>query len=156
MAKEIANGLIDLSYPPKITQCKTVVGEAGWMSEKVRQYIELLVKNDLIPGHLGLEGAVEYYKPPVKKPLVQIDGKDYAWTIEEEPIEATPKEIDERPKSRSNIKKGEGSPKKKILVVEDDPDFAKVLKIRLKDNGYDVVTASDAKEFHRFTNKNLT
>jgi len=32
----------------------------------------------------------------------------------------------------------------KILIVEDEPDFAKALKIRLKGSGYFVVTAFDA------------
>jgi DNA-binding response OmpR family regulator len=34
--------------------------------------------------------------------------------------------------------------KEKILIVEDEPDFAKALKILLQDSGYDVVTAFDA------------
>ena len=35
-------------------------------------------------------------------------------------------------------------PKTKVLVVDDEEDFAKVLKIRLKANGYDVVLAHDS------------
>lgn len=34
--------------------------------------------------------------------------------------------------------------KKKVLVVDDEEDFAKVLRIRLKANGYDVVLAHDS------------
>jgi DNA-binding response OmpR family regulator len=34
--------------------------------------------------------------------------------------------------------------KKKVLVVDDEEDFAKALKIRLKANGYDVVLAHDS------------
>ena len=33
---------------------------------------------------------------------------------------------------------------KKILIVDDERDFAKALKIRLKVNGYDVVLASNS------------
>jgi len=32
---------------------------------------------------------------------------------------------------------------KKILVVDDDPDFCELLKIRLEANGYDVIQASN-------------
>ena len=35
---------------------------------------------------------------------------------------------------------------KKILVVDDEPDFLKLVKIRLENSGYDVVTALDGKE----------
>jgi DNA-binding response OmpR family regulator len=34
--------------------------------------------------------------------------------------------------------------KSKVLVVDDEEDFAKALKIRLKANGYDVVLAHDS------------
>jgi CheY-like chemotaxis protein len=34
--------------------------------------------------------------------------------------------------------------KRKVLVVDDEKDFAKALKIRLKTNGYDVVLAHDS------------
>ena len=34
--------------------------------------------------------------------------------------------------------------KRKILVVDDEQDFAKALKVRLKANGYDVVLAFDS------------
>ncbi len=34
--------------------------------------------------------------------------------------------------------------KTKVLVVDDEEDFAKVLKVRLKANGYDVVLAHDS------------
>jgi DNA-binding NtrC family response regulator len=37
-------------------------------------------------------------------------------------------------------------PKKKILVVDDEIDFLKVIKLRLEVNGYDVVTAFDGEE----------
>jgi CheY-like chemotaxis protein len=36
--------------------------------------------------------------------------------------------------------------KRKILVVDDEPDFIKMLKLRLEDSGYDVVTASTGLE----------
>ncbi len=36
--------------------------------------------------------------------------------------------------------------KKKILVVDDEIDFLKVIKLRLEVNGYDVVTAFDGEE----------
>lgn len=35
--------------------------------------------------------------------------------------------------------------KKKILVVDDEPDFLKLIKIRLEASGYDVVTVTDGK-----------
>ncbi len=35
---------------------------------------------------------------------------------------------------------------KKILVVDDEPDFLKLVKIRLESSGYDVLTALDGKE----------
>jgi DNA-binding response OmpR family regulator len=35
---------------------------------------------------------------------------------------------------------------KKILVVDDEEDFVDMIKIRLKANGYDVVTANDGRE----------
>ena len=36
--------------------------------------------------------------------------------------------------------------KKKILLVDDEPDFLEVIKIRLEANGYEVITASNGKE----------
>ena len=36
--------------------------------------------------------------------------------------------------------------KLKILVVDDEPEFVELIKMRLEDNGYDVVTAFDGKE----------
>jgi DNA-binding response OmpR family regulator len=36
--------------------------------------------------------------------------------------------------------------KKKILVVDDEMDFLKVIKLRLEVNGYDVITAFDGEE----------
>ena len=36
--------------------------------------------------------------------------------------------------------------KKKILVVDDEPDFLKVTKIRLEANNYQVITATSGKE----------
>ncbi|MEI8176088.1 MAG: response regulator [Candidatus Omnitrophota bacterium] len=36
--------------------------------------------------------------------------------------------------------------KRKILVVDDEPDFLKMIKKRLEDNSYEVVTAKDGKE----------
>ena len=42
--------------------------------------------------------------------------------------------------------KGEISEKKKILVVEDEPDVRKALKIRLEDNNWDVLLAPDGDE----------
>ncbi|MFC1576608.1 response regulator [Candidatus Omnitrophota bacterium] len=35
---------------------------------------------------------------------------------------------------------------KKILVVDDEPEFLEVAKIRLTASGYDVITASDGRE----------
>ena len=93
-AVEIANGLVDLAYPPKVTQYRTVSGKGERISEQIREYIELVLKNDLLPGHLGLEGIRKHYGPPVKKPLAQIGGMDYAWTIEKTPIEAPLEEIE--------------------------------------------------------------
>lgn len=34
----------------------------------------------------------------------------------------------------------------KILVVDDEPDFLKVMKLRLEANNYEVITASDGQE----------
>lgn len=36
--------------------------------------------------------------------------------------------------------------KKKILVVDDEPDFLKVIKMRLEADDYDVITASDGEK----------
>lgn len=36
--------------------------------------------------------------------------------------------------------------KKKILVVDDEPDFLELIKIRLEANKYDVITARNGKE----------
>jgi CheY-like chemotaxis protein len=36
--------------------------------------------------------------------------------------------------------------KKKILLLDDEPDFVKVIKARLEANNYDVITASNGKE----------
>ena len=36
--------------------------------------------------------------------------------------------------------------KKRILIVEDNPTFQKMLKLRLQSNGYDVIAASDGLE----------
>jgi len=44
------------------------------------------------------------------------------------------------------LKKEKTSEKKKILVVEDEPDVRKALKIRLEDNNWDVFLASDGDE----------
>lgn len=36
--------------------------------------------------------------------------------------------------------------KRKLLLVDDEPDIVSMVKVRLEANGYDVVTASDGKE----------
>ena len=36
--------------------------------------------------------------------------------------------------------------KKRILVVDDEPDFVGMIKLRLEASGYEVLTASDGKE----------
>lgn len=38
------------------------------------------------------------------------------------------------------------SDRKKILVVDDEPDIVKVVRKRLEESGYEVVTASDGQE----------
>jgi two-component system alkaline phosphatase synthesis response regulator PhoP len=38
------------------------------------------------------------------------------------------------------------APKKKILTVDDEVDFLKILKLRLEANGYEVITAFDGEE----------
>jgi DNA-binding response OmpR family regulator len=43
--------------------------------------------------------------------------------------------------------------KKKILVVDDEEDVAKALKVRLKANGYSVVLASDSVQAYTMANK---
>jgi DNA-binding response OmpR family regulator len=43
--------------------------------------------------------------------------------------------------------------KEKILVVDDEEDMAKALKVRLKANGYNVVFASDSVEAFTIANK---
>jgi DNA-binding response OmpR family regulator len=43
--------------------------------------------------------------------------------------------------------------KKKILVVDDEEDLARALKIRLKANGYNVVLASDSVQAFTMANK---
>ena len=35
---------------------------------------------------------------------------------------------------------------KKILIVDDEPDFVEVVKMRLSSEGYDIITAGDGKE----------
>jgi len=143
-AREVANGLVDLSYPPKVTQLRTVAEKDERMPGEVREYVELTLKNDLIPGHRGLEGTIERYKPPVGEPLVQINGVNYAWTIEESPSEVFREEIEDSPKDRVVLTKGKaGRRKKKILVIDDEEDIVKGLKIRLGEKGYNVVSASD-------------
>jgi len=44
----------------------------------------------------------------------------------------------------SIIKEGEVT--KRILVVDDEPQIVSVLKMRLEDNGYEVISASDGEE----------
>ncbi len=36
--------------------------------------------------------------------------------------------------------------KLKVLIVDDEPEFAELVKMRLQDNGYDVITAINGKE----------
>jgi len=36
--------------------------------------------------------------------------------------------------------------KKKILIVDDEPDFISMLKMRLEAGGYDIISASDGRE----------
>lgn len=36
--------------------------------------------------------------------------------------------------------------KKKILVVDDEPDFVSMIKMRLESSGYEVITSSNGKE----------
>ena len=36
---------------------------------------------------------------------------------------------------------------KKILILDDDPDFAELMKTRLEANNYDITTASGGKDF---------
>jgi DNA-binding response OmpR family regulator len=43
--------------------------------------------------------------------------------------------------------------KKKILVVDDEEDVAKALKVRLKANGYNVVVANDSVQAFTMANK---
>jgi len=112
--------------------------------DEVREHVELLLKNDLLPGNRGLKGTLAYYKPPVRESIVRINGVDYAWTIEEVPFEAIQEEIEESPKGKTHYEKDKPGKKKTILIVEDDPDFAKALEIRFKKAGYNIVTTSDA------------
>jgi CheY-like chemotaxis protein len=143
-AGEVADGVVDLSYPPKVTQCGTVAEKNEWMPDEVREVVELMLKNDLIPGHRGLEGTLERYKPPVGEPLVQINGVNYAWTIEETPSEATREGIADSPKDKVIPGKTKAGKRiRKILVVDDEEDIVKGLKIRLGEKGYNVVSASD-------------
>lgn len=44
---------------------------------------------------------------------------------------------------------------KKILLVDDDPDFVKMIKIRLEANNYSVVAVSDAKEVLQTAEKEI-
>ena len=144
IAREVTSGLVDLSYPPKVTQCRTVAGKNESMPDEVREVVELMLKNDLLPGRRGLEGTLERYKPPVGEPSVRINGADFAWTIEETPFEAIQGKMEDRPKGKVNIRKGKAGRRKKILVVDDEEDIVKGLKIRLGGKGYDVVSAHDA------------
>jgi CheY-like chemotaxis protein len=142
--KEVATGLVDLSYPPRITECKAASGYDVRMLDEVKDHVELLLKNDLLPGNRGLKGTLAHYKPPVRESIVQISGVDYAWTIEEAPVEAIEEKIEESPKGKTHHEKDKaGEKKKKILVVDDEEDIVRGLKIRLRGNGYDVVSASD-------------
>lgn len=45
--------------------------------------------------------------------------------------------------------------KKKILFVDDNPDFVKVIKTRLEANNYSVITISDAKEVFLMAEKEM-
>ncbi len=142
--REVATGLVDLSYPPRITECRAVPGYDVRILDEVREHVKLLLKNDLLPGNRGLKSTLAYYKPPVKESIVQINGVDYAWTIEEAPVEAIQAEIEDSPKDKTHYEKAKaGEKKKKILVVDDKEDIVRGLKIRLRGNGYDVVSASD-------------
>ena len=142
--REVATGLVDLSYPPRITECRAAPEYDIRMLDEVREHVELLLKNDLLPGNRGLKSTLAYYKPPVKESIVQINGVDYAWTIEEAPFETIQEEIKESPKGKTHYEKGKaGEKKKKILIVDDEEDIVRGLKIRLRGNGYDVVSASD-------------
>jgi two-component system, OmpR family, phosphate regulon response regulator PhoB len=42
--------------------------------------------------------------------------------------------------------KTDNLPKKKILIIDDEPDIVQYIKLLLEDNNYDVVSASDGKE----------
>jgi len=100
--REVANGLVDLSYPPRMTEYRAVPGYDVRMLDEVREHVELLLKNDLVPGHQGLKGTLAHYKPPVRESIVQINGVDYAWTIEEAPFDAIQEEIEDSPKGKTN------------------------------------------------------
>lgn len=45
--------------------------------------------------------------------------------------------------------------KKKILVIDDEPDFLEIIKVRLEANDYSVVAISDAKEVLQTAEKEL-
>ena len=51
--REVASGLVELSYPPRITECRPLPGDDARMIDEIRGYIELILKNDLIPGTPG-------------------------------------------------------------------------------------------------------
>jgi CheY-like chemotaxis protein len=143
VARESAYGLLNLNFPPKVTQCWDVTGKAERLPDEVREYVELILKNDLLPGRRGLEGTLEFYKPPVKAPVVRINGASYAWTIEEPPAETDQDKVQNSPYKKPNIMRAKPGKRKKILVIDDEPDIVKGLRIRLRGNGYDVVSAPD-------------
>ncbi len=49
----------------------------------------------------------------------------------------------QRTKEQTEAKQGRTTPKSKILVVDDDPDLIRALRLRLRANDYDIATASD-------------
>ncbi len=52
--------------------------------------------------------------------------------------------LEDSPRGKTNNEKGKaGGKKKKILVVDDEKDILRGLRVRLRGNGYDVVSVSD-------------
>lgn len=67
----------------KIVNCKCV--EKDQMVNDVREVIEVTLENEL-NKHKGINEILDQYKPPVGGSIVQINGVDYSWTIEEVPL----------------------------------------------------------------------
>lgn len=86
--RKVAGCSVKLTIPPKIDKC---TGES--FPNDVREVIEATLESELKlpPPNGGVEAILKHYKPltpqhPVGGRIVQINGVDYSWTVEEVPL----------------------------------------------------------------------